>query len=180
MLKDYQLEVSLKELLWKELFWESFTLKLLPKFVENVNPKEHWIKNHVNWFVDSLKQNSTTVEKQTYTKWQIYVVNYWMNTGSEINGNRPSIIYKDTHSTYGDDVIVVPLTSSGNQKQSDTYDIFVAKKDDNKLFQNSFARLRQIRSVSVKRVWKKLGEINDDMVKKLINDWIKKMLATDI
>lgn len=120
------------------------------------------------------------VEKQRYVKRHIYVVNYGMNTGSEINGNRPSIIYKASHSTYGDDVIVIPLTSIGKQSQGDTYDILVTKDDENKLYQSSYARLRQIRSVSVKRIGKKLGELNTDLTKKLINDGITKMLATDV
>lgn len=60
------------------------------------------------------------------------------------------------------------------------YDILVTKDADNKLYQSSYARLRQIRSVSVKRIGKKLGEINSDLVKKLINDAIRKMLATDV
>jgi hypothetical protein len=85
--------------------------------VENTNAKEHGFKNHVNGFVDALKQNSTSTEKQIYAKRQIYVVNYGMNTGSEINGNRPSIIYKASHSTFGDDVVVIPLTSIGKQSQ---------------------------------------------------------------
>lgn len=180
MLKDYQLEVSLKELLWKELFGENFTLKLLPKFVENSSPKEHGFKNHVKGFVDALQQNSSPAEKQRYVKWHVYVVNYGMNTGSEINGNRPSIIYKASHSTFGDDVVVVPLTSMGKQSQADAYDILVTKDDENKLYQSSYARLRQIRSVSVKRIGKKLGELNNDLTKKLINDGITKMLATDV
>jgi mRNA-degrading endonuclease toxin of MazEF toxin-antitoxin module len=110
------------------------------------------------------------VEKQTYAKRQIYVVNYGMNTGSEINGDRPSIIYKASYATFGEDVIVIPLTSAGKDKKGDAYDVYVNKDADNKLFQPSFARLRQIRSVSVKRVGKKLGEVTSDVTKKLIND----------
>jgi hypothetical protein len=67
------------------LFGETFTLKLLPKFVENSNPKEHGFKSHVVGFVDALKQNSAPEKKQAYAKRQIYVVNYGINTGSEIN-----------------------------------------------------------------------------------------------
>lgn len=179
MLQQYHLEVNLKEALWKELFWEKFTLKLLPDFVQNTEPKQHGFKNHVAGFVDALQQNSSIVEKQVYSKRQIYVVNYGMNTGSEINGNRPSIIYKSSSSTFGDDVIVIPLKSSGKQTKGDAFDIYVSKNEDNKLFQSSFARLRQIRSVSVKRIWKRLWTLNDDVVKKLINEAIMKMLWTD-
>jgi mRNA-degrading endonuclease toxin of MazEF toxin-antitoxin module len=155
-------------------------MKLLPKFVENGSPKEHGFKNHVKGFVDALQQNSSPAEKQRYVKRHVYVVNYGMNTGSEINGNRPSIIYKASHSTFGDDVVVIPLTSIGKQSQADSYDILVTKDDENKLYQSSYARLRQIRSVSVKRIGKKLGELKNDLTKKLVNDGITKMLATDV
>lgn len=93
-----------------------------------------------------------------------------MNTGSEINGDRPSIIYKATHSTFGDDVVVIPLTSALKNKQPDKYDIPVPKDAANKLFQNSYARLRQIRSVSVKRVGRMIGEIKNDDVIQAVNE----------
>ena len=180
MLQDYQLAVTLKELLWKELFGESFNVKLLPDFVANTQPKEHGFKNHLHGFVQALKQNASPAQKQSYAKRQIYVVSYGMNTGSEINGDRPSIIFKASQSTFGDDVVVIPLTSAQAQKQPDKFDIPVPKDAANKLFQNSYARLRQIRSVSVKRVGRAIGEVKNEDVMKAINEWIKTMLAIEV
>lgn len=178
-LQDYTLGVTLSELLWKELFWERFNVKLVPEFVANKEPKQHGFSSHLQGFLQSLKQNTSQVQKQSYAKRHIYVVSYGMNTGSEINGDRPSIVYKATHSTFWDDVIVIPLTSAVAQKLADAYDVFVPKDANNKLFQNSYARLRQIRSVSVKRVGRKIGELSNPEVQKAINEGIKKMLATD-
>lgn len=93
-----------------------------------------------------------------------------MNTGSEINGARPSIIYKASDSTLGDDVIVIPLTSAQKQKQPDKFDIPVPKDAANKLFQNSYARLRQIRVVSIKRLGKAVGEIKNQDVINAVNE----------
>lgn len=176
-LQDYTLDVKLKELLWKELFGESFKIKLQPEFVANTEPKQHGFKNHVNGFVGSLKQNSSTVEKQVYKKRDIYVVSFGMNTWSEINWDRPALVFKEY--AYGDDVLVIPITSAGKQSKWDAFDIYVTKDKDNTLFQSSFARLRQLRAVSVKRVGRKIGTLTNEAVKESINEWIKKMLGMD-
>jgi len=97
---SYQIDVKLKEALGKELFAESYQIQLAQEFVANKNPKDHGFKNHVEGFLVQLKQNSSPLTKQSFTKWQIYVVSYGMNTGSEINGDRPSIVYKAPHSTF--------------------------------------------------------------------------------
>jgi mRNA-degrading endonuclease toxin of MazEF toxin-antitoxin module len=126
-----------------------------------------------------LKLNSPGTKRQPLKKWQIYVVHYGMNTGSEINGDRPAIIYKDVENTGGDDITVIPLTSAVRQKQPEKHDVFVTKDKDNKLFQDSFARVRQLRAVSVKRLSKLLGTITDEKVIQEINSAAEKMLATD-
>jgi mRNA-degrading endonuclease toxin of MazEF toxin-antitoxin module len=73
-------------------------------------------------------------------------------------------------------VVVIPLTSIGKQTKGDTFDVLVSKDTDNNLFVSSHARLRQLRAVSTKRLWKKLWEVTSDVVKKVINDKITKML----
>jgi mRNA-degrading endonuclease toxin of MazEF toxin-antitoxin module len=176
MEENYQIDVHVKEKMGKEIFRESYEITLSKDFVENTKPKEHGVQNHIRHFVENLKQNNTSVEKQVYKKRQIYVVNYGLNVGSEINGSRPSIIYKDTGSTFGDDVTVIPLTSANYEKKADRYDIFVTKDDSNKLYQNSYARLRQIGCVSVKKIGKAVGTITDEKTIEEINEAMKKML----
>lgn len=180
MTKEYQLDINLKEVQWNDVFKESYKIVLWNEFVNNTNPKEHWFKNHVHGFLNQLKQNCKAVSKQEFNKWDVFVVSYGMNTGSEINGNRPSIVYKASHSTKWDDLIAIPLTSALQEKQSDAYDIFVQKDATNNLFQNSFARLRQMRAVSVKRVGKAIGKITDEKLIHAINTRIQKMLWTDV
>lgn len=102
-----------------------------------------------------------------------------MNVGSEINGDRPSIIYKDPHNSFGEDIIVIPLTSAVSQRLVDKFDIPVPKDMANKLFQNSYARLRQIRSVSVKKIGRQIGSIKNETVIAAINEGIRRMLAVD-
>jgi mRNA-degrading endonuclease toxin of MazEF toxin-antitoxin module len=123
-----------------------------------------------------LKLNTNNLHKLPLIKWQIYVVSYGIGTGSEIIANRPSIIFKNSEFTKGDDVLVIPLTSAVREKLADKFDIFVPKDGDNKLFQNSFARLRQTRAISIKRIGKLLGTITDEKVKNEINSAMQTML----
>ena len=96
---EYQLDVCLKETAGNDVFLESYKIALLREFVENTAPKEHGFKNHLEGFLVQLKQNSKPLSKQPLKKWQVFVVSYGMNTGSEINGERPSLIFKANHST---------------------------------------------------------------------------------
>lgn len=176
MTKDYQIDITLKEVLWTEVFSESYKIALLDEFVNNANPKEHGFKNHAHGFVAQLSKNNKPSLSQTFEKRQVFVTSYGMNTGSEVNGDRPSIIFKADHSTKWDDIIVIPLTSALQQKQSDRYDVLVPKDNDNNLFQNSFARIRQMRAVSLKRVGKKVGTITDPKVIQAITEWAQTML----
>ncbi len=100
-----------------------------------------------------------------------------MNTGSEVNGSRPSLIYKHSDNTLGEDVTVIPLTSATQQKQSDKFDVFVPKDESNQLFVNSFARLRQLRSVSLKRIGKQVGTLTDEHVMAAIEKLMQTMLG---
>lgn len=110
------------------------------------------------------------------SKWQIYVVSYGMNTGSEVNGDRPSIIYKDSQNTFGEDVIVIPLTSAVREKLADKFDVLVGKDENNQLFQDSYARLRQIKAVSLKKIGRPLGKITNEKVMAAIDEGVAKML----
>lgn len=161
------------------MFANTYKIALREAFVTNTNPKEHGLASHTEGYVTQLRLNTPPLKKQPLKKRQIYVVNYGMNTGSEINGSRPSIIYKDSDNTLGEDVTVIPLTSAMREKLTDKFDLFVPKDDDNKLFQNSYARLRQIRTVSTKRLKKPLGIITSEAVKQKINETIQDMLGTD-
>jgi mRNA-degrading endonuclease toxin of MazEF toxin-antitoxin module len=57
--------------------------------------------------------------------------------------------------------------------------VFVPKDAFNNLFQDSFARLRQIRSVSVKRLGKSVGTVTDEAVIEAINKQVVEMLGPE-
>jgi mRNA-degrading endonuclease toxin of MazEF toxin-antitoxin module len=117
--------------------------------------------------------------KKAFKKWEVYVVAYDMNTGSEVNGQRPSIVFKDAKHTHGEDIVVIPLTSAVATKQADAFDVLVQKDTENNLYQTSRARIRQIRSVSIKRIGKHVGTITDANTVHAINQKVKEMLGTD-
>jgi hypothetical protein len=73
-------------------------------------------------------------------------------------------------------VIVIPLTSAVREKLADKFDSFVPKDADNKLFQNSYARLRQLRVVSRKKIGNLLGTITDKKVQEEIDGAMSEML----
>lgn len=79
-------------------------------------------------------------------------------------------MFKNPDSTQGDDITVIPLTSAARNKQADKFDIFVTKDETNKLFQNSYARVRQVRAVSLKRLGKCIGTITDPKAQQEINE----------
>lgn len=180
MTKEYQIDVLLKEANgWPDIFSESYKIALWPHFVNSTMIKEHNFKNHVESFLTQLKRNNYPLVKKPFKKWEVYTVNYGMNTGSEVNGERPSILYKWSQNTFGEDVIVIPLTSVVQEKMVDKFDVFVPKDEPNKLYQNSYARIRQIRSVSLKRLGKYVGTITDEYVINAINKNVKEMLAIE-
>lgn len=96
-----------------------------------------------------------------------------------MTGERPAILFSKGNT--GEDLLVIPLTSVVHDKLVDQFDVLVPKDpNSNKLYSNSYARVRQLRSVSMKRLGKHLGEIVDSDVKKAINNSVKKMLGFDV
>ncbi|HMG66361.1 MAG TPA: hypothetical protein VK588_01705 [Chitinophagaceae bacterium] len=74
-------------------------MELSKEYVKDRTPKNHNFWNHMRGAMERAKLNDSPLQKQPFRKRQIYVVRYGMNDGSEINGDRPSIIYKASHST---------------------------------------------------------------------------------
>lgn len=93
MLKDYLIEVRVKRAN-KNVFARTYRIALRDEFVNGDFLKAHTLQNHVNNFIKQVKLNSLPTVERTFAKREIYAVDYGINTGSEINGIRPSLIYK--------------------------------------------------------------------------------------
>lgn len=175
--KNYQLEINLKEIGWKDVFSESYKIALRDTFVNQNWPKDHSFKNHAHSFVNQIKQNNVPATKREFKKYEIYVVRFGMNYGSEINGDRPALVYKNDDFTLGDDITVIPLTSAYQQRQTDRFDIQLQKDNQNNLFTPSFLRLRQFRAVAKARIWKRLGTLTNPEVITSVDTLMKQMLG---
>lgn len=95
---------------------------------------------------------------------------FWANLepvkGSEQGGIRPVIILQnDTFNIYSTTTIIAPLTS---QKPSKRYltSVFVLKQDL-KLKKDSTILLNQIRTIDKARLIKKIGTLQNDLMKKV-------------
>lgn len=175
MKREYSLIVNLKDTVWKDVFKRTYRTHLREDFVWLKDPKKHTFTNHVHGFIRQLQLNFANVEKEDLKKWQLCLVDYTMNTWSEISFLRPSIIYKAD--TTWQDVIVLPLTSWWEEKLIDRFDVPVPKDLDNKLYQNSYARLRQLRAISIKKIGAVLWEITNPNTKEAIDKAVKEMLG---
>lgn len=94
-----------------------------------------------------------------------------------MNGLRPVVLITPLEEGSGDDVTVIPLTSVNMVKHLDPLDVFVARGKDEKLYQPSVARVRQIRTISSKRIREELGEIADPEVRKKISVAVNRMFG---
>jgi mRNA-degrading endonuclease toxin of MazEF toxin-antitoxin module len=112
-----------------------------------------------------------------------------MNVGSEINGTRPAIIYKASSYKYGEDIIVLPITSfegvDGEEKSKDSLDVILEENKNNGIGHKSLIKVRQIRCISKKRLKKEkktgnikiLGVVDDKALKIAITTNIIKMFG---
>jgi len=84
------------------------------------------------------------------------MIDYGVNVWTEINGIRPSIIFKSSSAKYWEDIIVIPITSyidwKEDKKSVDEFDIEILKDSDNNLKNKSLIKIRQLRCVSKKRI----------------------------
>lgn len=161
------------------IYKKNFTMFVREDFIIKVEEKKHNLQNHLYWLKKKIRLNQTNEKSKSSTKWAIYYIDYWINIWCEINWIRPSIIYKNSHFTSWEDIIVIPLTSDKVNKSIDIFDVEIVPDKQNKLKNKSYIKLRQIRSVSKKRIewyiWKIIDiDIKDNVQNKLIKMfWMK-------
>ncbi|MDQ7008697.1 MAG: type II toxin-antitoxin system PemK/MazF family toxin [Candidatus Gracilibacteria bacterium] len=170
------------------LFYKSYLENIHKDFIENKEEKKHNINSHSNWFNRKIKLNHQKENIQIINKWKLCMVDYGMNIGTEINGVRPSIIFKSNSYLQGEDVFVIPITSfkDGEIKSIDEFDIELIPDNKNNLKNKSLLKLRQLRCISKKRIRPKkgsdklniFGEIVDLELRELIKSNIKRIFGT--
>jgi hypothetical protein len=91
-----------------------YKVQLHEDFINNTESKKHNLLSHMDWFIKKIKINHEKENNLIINRWKICSVDYGINIGTEINGIRPSIIFKSSSAKYGEDTIVIPITSYEN------------------------------------------------------------------
>ena len=100
---------------------------------------------------------------------EIYYADLSPVVGSEQGGIRPILIVQnDIGNKYSPTVIVAAITSQINKARLPTH--IERKSGDFGLQKDSVILLEQLRTLDKKRLKEKVGEIEDDMVIKRVND----------
>ena len=155
--RNTKLEISLNDENTEEnLFWKNYKLELHNDFIKNKEDKKHNISSHTKWFRWKIKLNHKKESIEILNKWKLCMVDYWVNVWTEINWIRPSIIFKSSSAKYWEDIVVIPITSYIEWKESnksvDEFDIEILKDSENNLKNKSLIKIRQIRCISKKRI----------------------------
>lgn len=91
-----------------------YPLQLHEDFIQNTESKKHNLMVHMDWFIKKIKMNHEKENNLIINRWKICSVDYGVNIGTEINGVRPSLVFKISSAKYGEDTIVIPITSYEN------------------------------------------------------------------
>ena len=159
------------------LFKKKFRLYVKDSFLSWVVGKKHTLASYVSRVRDMIKMHHNSEENMLLLKWRIYAVDFWMNVWTEINGTRPAVIYKDNTYKYWEDIIVIPLTSYTDEKSVDQFDVKVVSWASTWLKNDSLMKVRQMRSVSKKRVQKYIGKIREIETKDEVQEKVCRMLG---
>jgi len=91
----------------------------------------------------------------------IWQVNFDPSVGKEIQKTRPALVLSNNYYNLASGTIfVVPLTSQIPKNIANPFYVSIEKNKTNKLSQNSFANVSQLRSVSKLRFIKKTGIVS--------------------
>jgi len=137
------------------------------------------ISDFLEWFYEKLDIN---FNKKNYwldlQKWDIFYINLWKNIGSELNKNRPCIVYSKKFANKWNTVLVLPLKSFKWNKINKDISLLIYSDKSNNLFKNSIVDILWLRQVDKKRInwyiWKLDNEILSKIDKKISKIiWIK-------
>jgi len=135
----------------------------------------------LDWFWNKIRIHfwKNNNEKLKFNKWDIYFVKLWKNIWTELNKNRPCLIYSDFYFNNWNDLVIIPIKWNNKLKYNKKIHIFLSKKEYNFLYKDSLIDLKWIRQISKKRIWKKIWILDKNILEKIDNKiikifWIKK------
>lgn len=100
---------------------------------------------------------------------EIWETNFNPTIGREINKTRPAIIVSDDSIGVLPLRVIVPITNWQERYDSADWHVKIEKDDINNLDKKSTADCFQLRSVSIERLEKKIGEVDEETFKKIKN-----------
>ncbi|MDQ7010104.1 MAG: type II toxin-antitoxin system PemK/MazF family toxin [Candidatus Gracilibacteria bacterium] len=148
-----------------------FLKEYLNKIKTDVNLKN--ISDFLDWFYEkaNLHFNEKKIDLKL-NKGEIYLMNLGRNIGSELNKNRPCIIYSNYYFNNGNNVTIVPLKTYKG-KINRNLNIFIEKNNTNKLESNSIVDISGIKQISKKRIGFKIGFMEEKSIEKIDKKIIK-------
>lgn len=164
---------------YENLFQQQYLLDLHNDFITNKESKKHNMNSHSKRFRDKIKINHQKEELVAITKRKIVLIDFWMNIWTEINWIRPAIIYKHDNYRFWEDIVVIPMTSYDEEKAIDTFDIKINTNDCDELHHESIIKIRQIKSISKKRLRKDRKSWEIKIIGQITNDEVKKQIDTN-
>jgi len=103
--------------------------------------------------------------KNQIKKWDIYEINLWRNIWSELNKKRPCVVVSADWFNQWNNVVAIPLKSIKPYSKDWIISIFI-DKEWTFLDKESFVSIANIREISKKRIWRKIGKVSKkDMLK---------------
>lgn len=146
-------------------------LNLIEKIKDDI--KLPIISDFLEWFYEKLNINfSKKYSEFIPSKWEIYFVNLWKNIWSELNKNRPCIVFSDYFFNKGDTIIIVPLKSY-KWKINKSINIFLKSNLTKWLEKDSLVDIMWIKQISKKRIWKLIWKIDNIIIWKINNKLLK-------
>jgi len=149
------------------IFSLSRVFPVLKDFVSTNLSKSNNVSYLTKRFFQHIKLDQKYRKELYFSKWTIVFIHFGCNIWTEINWLRPAIVYKRASFTSWWDVIVIPLTSFEENKKLDEFDIIIEPNQENWLKNKSIARLRQIKSISKKRISNIWWKINDEIIEQI-------------
>ncbi len=137
------------------------------------------ISDFLDWFYEKLNINfNKNYLNLKLNKWDIVFVNLWKNIGSELNKNRPCVVYSLKKANFWGTVVVLPLKTY-KWKFNKSFNVLLKLEDVDWLFKDSIIDILAIRQISKKRINKRIWRLKDDILleidEKVSNNfWIKK------
>ncbi|QFR39355.1 type II toxin-antitoxin system PemK/MazF family toxin [Candidatus Gracilibacteria bacterium 28_42_T64] len=161
-----------------KLYYKNFQFFIREDFLLRNEGKSHNLGNHIENFKEKIKINQQAENPRDFRKYDIHYVNFGINIGNEINGIRPSLIYKSNRHNRGFDIFVIPMTGlydkNKQEKDLDGFDIVIHPNIDNKLKKESLMKVRHLKSISKKRILNKIGRLknleNDENISSLYDE----------